>query len=164
MNQAITKINYINTDNKFFGYEIYSGDEKIIYLTQENKEICCEVWGCAIFDDKDELLHESYAYSFRNSKGDSINGIKSVNLEKYIGSIITSVHWHKGKSTHKYGDYIKKENDRDGYGQDVATLDVNTTNGKLQLVVWTEHNGYYSHDYYAYFNGCESKISFPWPE
>ena len=152
MSIQITDIKY-RKDSEL-GYEVFSGDVVVARLTQENYYYCCESYGCNIYNGDDKLHSGGNGRSIPeqiNTKSVIYKPIDSPGVDSYIGATVKSVHWHRGRAK------WSTRNDIDDKYDD-AILNIDTDRGTLQLVVWTRHNGYYSHKYTAYFDGKEQEV------
>lgn len=111
------------------GYKIVTDKQEILILIN-NSQQCCEEWGYEACSEKGILETQD-------------------DLDDYIGAEILDI---EIVDTEK--DIYKSLTDRvyRFYSSNAEFVNIKTSKGKLQFVVYNAHNGYYGHKIYIKFN------------
>lgn len=105
----------VSVNNDNLGYQIYT-NKQVINLFISNRSQCCEDWGVITTEDTlDDFI------------GTELLGISSIDFD--------------------YKNHPLTLNKLDSFGIDVGCvfIDFETSKGKLQFVLYNDHNGYYGH-------------------
>ena len=119
MSKAIEKITkFVKFDNDNLGYEIHT-NKQVISLQISNSGNCCESWGLITTED-----------TLSDFVGAKLLGIELVDMD-----------YKSHPLTMENVDFNNPNNE----GTSFCFIDINTSKGKLQFVLYNTHNGYYGH-------------------
>ncbi len=103
--------------SSYDGFKVKTNKQEI-YMVINNGQSCCEDWGSIIVNDDDKYFL----------------GAELTSIEKVDDSL------NPNKISSNSGDeYWSNE-------KNIMFININTNKGTLQLAVYNQHNGYYSHD------------------
>lgn len=119
MSEIIQK--FVHIDDNNVGYEIHT-DKQIITMLINNHSQCCEDWGVITTEDT---------------------------LQDFVGARLLRIEFiDVNYDAHPLTEDRAIQDSINGSFEDFEAwfIDIHTSNGKLQFVLYNQHNGYYGHD------------------
>lgn len=132
---TINKTEFIHNNDNMVGYEIKTTEQEIIVGICK-KSCCDKEWGYDIVkypnsdNNENDFIGSIILQIKIDEKSEEVNDIKKINDIKNI----------------TYENY--------GISTNYLTLSIYTNVGKIVIIIWNDHNGYYPYSYYYKYNVC----------
>lgn len=142
--QKVSRINFVNNYEidgvSYMGYIIKLEDGKNIKILLEDTQNCCEFFGTDIFSpiyNVNKKIYKDKYKDYFDLKNCLIHSIK-------WGTKITNDMFNQALEKEKY--YV--QNEYNNY----CVVNIYTDKGMFQIVLYNNHDGYYSHNVYVEWN------------